>query len=103
MMLEGFRQSVQSKKYLISVCVLKVGAGYVHSALCNYGLSQIMCLLIIQSTILMMLTNNHSIYQCKTLFTCHMIENIFRMILHLLLCTEIYVGDQANPFKGLLE
>jgi hypothetical protein len=64
----------------------------VHSALGNYGLSQIACLFIIQSTILMMLINNHSIYQCKTLYVCHMFENIFRAILHLLLYAEIYVG-----------
>lgn len=102
---EGFRKGLKMQKYFICTCLLKICMGYVHSVLCSDGLAQIMCLLLIQVFQLVLLIDCHSAYLSKCLLTFHIIESIFRTILHLLLLIELYGGtlliENINTFEDL--
>jgi hypothetical protein len=86
MLLEGYRRFYKTGFYLIILNLLKVLSGYIHSALYKDNLSQILYLLIIQIFIFLLLLKNHSIFLLKSVFTCNLIQSIFRLLLHLVLC-----------------
>jgi hypothetical protein len=80
-LIEGYKSLFKTATYLISLSLLKMVSGYVHSALYKDNLHQISYLLAIQVLIFTLLIKNYSIYHFKSIFACTMIQNIFRVLL----------------------
>jgi hypothetical protein len=73
MLVEGFKERFKTANYLTLVCGLRVFSGFVHSSLGRDSMSQIVCLLFIQTTLMFLLLCTQPLYICKSLFTCHFI------------------------------
>lgn len=101
MLLEGFSVSLRTVFYMVTLGVLKVFNGMVHSLLYGNELAQTGCLLVVQLFLLVILVVNRRIYSRKMLFVCHLAETTLRTIIHFILIFETLVDVLELPFSSI--
>lgn len=89
LLIEGYHRQFRTASYLNCLCMIRVVSGMIHSTLYQDSLTQITMLFAIQSILLGLLLYCRTLYLHKSLFTCHLMEAIFRAVLHVVLIIEV--------------